>query len=71
MEPLPWINLSKFEIKEGWKGANVHVKDNWGKTALLYALLKDHAKIVKIILDNGIDVNIRDERGVTPLMVVA
>jgi ankyrin repeat protein len=50
-------------------GANVHHRDNEGRTVLHQVCRKrENRDIVRILLDNGLDIDIRDTKGMTPLM---
>ena len=53
------------------KGADVNVKDMFGRTALLVAALWGYSSIVRILLENGADVNERDNRAQTALMAAS
>ena len=50
-------------------GADVHAKDAWGRTALLWACLGGKEEVVQALIDKGSPVNERDRLGMTPLMV--
>jgi len=49
------------------RGANPHLRDNYGNTALLEASTVGNTDIVAMLLNAGVDVNIRNEIGVSPL----
>ncbi len=50
------------------KGANVNVKGSKdGLTALMLAALNGHSIIVRLLMDNGANVNARDKNGYTAL----
>lgn len=50
-------------------GANVNTVGNvHGDTALIAAVIGNHTETVKVLLDNGADVNAREEAGYTSLM---
>lgn len=42
-------------------GKDLELTDNWGRSALYYALWHDKPKIVNMLLDAGADANTRDE----------
>ena len=48
-------------------GADVHVKDKWGRTPLHIAAMIGAREIVEILLAAGADVHAKDKRGETPL----
>ena len=50
-------------------GANVNVKDMIGWPLLNKAVFKNKTEVVKILLENGADVNAKSEDGFTPLMM--
>ena len=50
-------------------GADVHAKDAWGRTALLWACLEGREEFVQALIDKGSAVNERNDLGMTPLMV--
>lgn len=49
------------------RGADVNMRDTWGGSALLDALVQGHVKIAETLLAAGADVNIVRRDGVTPL----
>ena len=49
-------------------GADVHAKDAWGRTALLWACLEGREEVVQALIDKGSPVNERNHLGMTPLM---
>lgn len=54
------------------KGADVNAKFRYGATALSYASDKGHLEVVKVLLDNQADVNVKDTfYGATPLVWAA
>jgi ankyrin repeat protein len=54
-------------------GAEVNACDNMGRNALIHALLSSHGRnmedITRLLLDHGIDVNVRGAGGKTPLIL--
>jgi hypothetical protein len=48
-------------------GADVHVKDSWGKTSLMGASAKGEANIVYLLLNAGADVKEKNNKGESPL----
>ena len=50
------------------RGEDVNEKDSIGTTALMFAVLKKHNSIVKLLLDQpAVDVNVKDKWGQTAL----
>lgn len=49
-------------------GADVHVKDSWGKTSLMGASAKGEANIVYLLLNAGADVKEKNNKGESPLI---
>lgn len=49
------------------KGVPVDVRDKHGATALMYATVNGHARLVLLLLDAGAKLNTRDDLGWTPL----
>ena len=50
-------------------GANVHVKDNDGQTALHWACERGKGRLVQVLIDRGAGVNEQDRFARTPLML--
>ena len=46
-------------------GKNLELKDNWGRTALFFALWNGKSNIVSKLLDTGADANTKDENGIS------
>ena len=42
-------------------GADINLRDNWGKTPLHRATCNGHEAIVKLLLDKGADINLQDD----------
>ncbi len=55
------------------RGANVNLKRNWGGETILHSLVDttktDQRDLIKMALENGADVHIRDNNGETALMI--
>jgi ankyrin repeat protein len=49
------------------QGVNVNTKDEFGYTALHYAISRKNKTIAMILLEHGADVTIQDDDGATPL----
>ncbi|CAK9254349.1 unnamed protein product, partial [Sphagnum jensenii] len=58
----------KFLIEQG---ANVNVKDNYGRTPLGEAAWPGHLNVVKWLIELGEDVNTKDNDGTAPLALAA
>ncbi len=52
-------------------GGNVNLKDDAGRTLLMYAALKNQKEVVQVLLDKGADVNARNTTGETALSLTA
>lgn len=48
-------------------GADIHYTDHYGMTAIHWASIVGHAKIVKKLFDMGANKHLRDAQGNTPL----
>lgn len=44
-------------------GANLDLKDKWGKTALIYAIENENEALVELLLTRGADVGLKDQNG--------
>ena len=73
-------SLLTVAIEEGYKeialellaaGADVHVKDRDGRTALHWACDKGLEEVVKVLISSGSRVDERDMSGLTPVMLAA
>lgn len=53
------------------RGASINLRDNEGRTALMFAVVNHHHATVEAILQFGADVNIQDCNGGTALMLAA
>ena len=53
------------------KGVNVNEKDEYGSTAIIYAVTADSDDCVKLLTANGADVNSKNIIGETPLTIAA
>ena len=52
-------------------GGNVNLKDETGRTLLMFAALKNHKEVTQLLLDRGADVNARNNSGETALSFAA
>jgi ankyrin repeat protein len=50
---------------------NPDLQDHHGRTAMFYAAIKGHSAVLKLLLDSGADVDLRDSYGMTPLSYMA
>ncbi len=48
-------------------GADVNLKDNWGRTPLHYAAMGGHKEIAELLITNGANINKKNDEGKTPL----
>lgn len=51
------------------KGININQSGSDGKTALMHAVYYDHIRIIKFLLENGADINIKSESQDTALLI--
>ena len=49
-------------------GADVNVKDNYGRTALIQAAVYGYTKIAEFLIKHGVNVNVKDNNGDTALI---
>ena len=49
-------------------GANLDIRSNEGKTALIWASYRNHIEVVKLLIEAGANLNIRDDEGRTALI---
>lgn len=52
-------------------GGNVNLKDETGRTLLMYAALRNHKEVAQALLDKGADANARSKTGETALSFAA
>ena len=52
-------------------GININMKDEDGRTALMYAAFNGHTYIMQLLLEKGASVHLRDVNGRTALMLAA
>lgn len=45
----------------------MNIQDNWKQTALHRAVLQNQLEVVKVLIRNGADKNVKDNNGRTPL----
>ncbi|XP_043797474.1 transient receptor potential channel pyrexia-like isoform X2 [Apis laboriosa] len=50
-------------------GRNLPTPKCWGRTAMHQAVKNNHPEVVKLLVNAGADVNARDDRGITPLLL--
>jgi len=48
-------------------GADVNLKDNWGRTPLHYAAGAGYKEIAELLITNGANINKKNDEGKTPL----
>ncbi len=53
------------------EGADLHIRDNRGMTALSAAAEFGHDGVLKILMDAGADISVRDVDGMTPVHMAA
>jgi ankyrin repeat protein len=53
------------------KGVNVNKKDEYGSTALIYAVTNNNSNCVKVLTENGADVNTKNISSHTPLTIAS
>lgn len=53
------------------RGSNIHARDEDGNTALMYAVERGDAELVRLLARAGAEVNAANEQGLTPLMFAA
>ncbi|XP_076238945.1 transient receptor potential channel pyrexia [Calliopsis andreniformis] len=50
-------------------GQQLPIPECWGRTALHQAVKNNHSEVVKLLVNANTDVNVQDERGITPLLL--
>jgi ankyrin repeat protein len=50
------------------KGAEINTQNKAGQTALYYAIMRQNIEAIELLISNGASINIRDNRGWSPLM---
>jgi ankyrin repeat protein len=53
------------------KGVDINARDNYGKTALHWAVLNRHTAVVHLLLENGVNTDLKNLHGRTPLHIPA
>lgn len=53
------------------EGGDIEATDDFGRTVLAKAVIKNHVDIVKFLIEKGAKVNAPDASGITPLMRAA
>ena len=53
------------------RGADAHARSKTGESSLMEAAIRGDVRAVKLLLENGVDVNAADHRGYTPLLLAA
>lgn len=76
--PLTWVALPRLDIMTANEltkylqgGANVHQRDNTGRTLLHWAVAANRPDLVSLLLELGADVNAADATGITPLHIAS
>jgi hypothetical protein len=60
LEDVVWLLLTRSDVEVG-------LRDKYGRTALTYAVMGGHKTVVKILLNNGANLESKDKNGRTPL----
>jgi len=60
------LELAQILIDEG---VDVNAKDDRGRSAIHHAVLKDFPKVVEYLAMRGADINVPNDRGLTPLQL--
>ncbi len=53
------------------KNANLDLQDDYGWTALMYAIYHDPKGVPEFLIENGADLNLQNKKGMTALMFAA
>jgi len=53
------------------QGADINQRDDYGRTALMFAVMNMHYETMKVLLEDGADVQTRSTDGGTALMAAA
>ena len=51
------------------RGANTELKDIHGYTALMFAVMKKHLRIMRILIGGGVDIETKDKKNRTPIIM--
>ena len=49
-------------------GANINHKDSEGTSLIHYAVFSENERIVELLINSGVDLKIKDQYGLTPLV---
>ncbi|WP_341787638.1 ankyrin repeat domain-containing protein [Rickettsia endosymbiont of Cantharis rufa] len=61
------IELITFLIANG---ININHLNSLGNTALLYSVASDYSSVIRILLENGADINIKNNENITPAILL-
>ena len=61
------VRTCKIALESGLFDVNMENNDGYGRTALMYAVCREDYNTVKLLLDNGADVNMKSDYGNTAL----
>ncbi|XP_017758573.1 PREDICTED: transient receptor potential channel pyrexia-like isoform X1 [Eufriesea mexicana] len=62
-------NISGCSLNPCFIGRDLPAPECWGRTPMHQAVKNNHSAVVKILVHAGADVNVKDERGITPLLL--